>query len=210
MIYQIDPSAISDMVGMYRLGMTVDEIASFVGYKRDVVLGRLKKSGVQLRRPGTRIGSPAWNKDQVYSSDQKARLNMSGLLKGRAWNRGLSGHLSKDALRKMSEAHTGKCREQSSHWKGGVSFTNPRKAEAPRYKAWRSAVFERDNFTCQKCGTRSGNGGRAYLEAHHIRPFSKFPEFRYDVNNGITLCLECHAIEDKYRGRFVKIGACLV
>lgn len=52
---------------------------------------------------------------------------------------------------------------------------------------WRKSVFERDNYTCQECGKRGG-----LLEAHHIKPFAYFPESRYDLNNGKTLCLECH------------------
>jgi 5-methylcytosine-specific restriction endonuclease McrA len=56
------------------------------------------------------------------------------------------------------------------------------------YKAWRKAVFERDNWTCQMC---SGRGG--ILQADHIKPFALFPELRFDVSNGRTLCLDCHS-----------------
>lgn len=56
------------------------------------------------------------------------------------------------------------------------------------YKRWRFDVFARDKFTCQECGDdRGGN-----LNAHHIRPFANYPELRFDVANGITLCETCH------------------
>ena len=55
------------------------------------------------------------------------------------------------------------------------------------YRIWRTAVFERDSFTCQLCRKVGGK-----LNAHHIKPFAKCPDLRTDINNGITLCEECH------------------
>jgi 5-methylcytosine-specific restriction endonuclease McrA len=58
---------------------------------------------------------------------------------------------------------------------------------------WRSAVYLRDNYTCQKCGQR---GGR--LNAHHVKPFKDFPELAFDVSNGQTLCVPCHKETDTF------------
>lgn len=58
--------------------------------------------------------------------------------------------------------------------------------------------FERDSYTCQKCQARSGNGRTFYLQAHHIKSFAQFPDLRYQIDNGITLCKKCHQeIESK-------------
>lgn len=62
----------------------------------------------------------------------------------------------------------------------------------PEYKLWRLAVYQRDKFACKKCGKKLSKGRK--IQAHHIRRWSDFPELRYNVNNGITLCWDCHKI----------------
>jgi 5-methylcytosine-specific restriction endonuclease McrA len=60
-------------------------------------------------------------------------------------------------------------------------------------REWRKAVFERDEYTCIICKQKGGK-----LNADHIKPFKAFPELRYDINNGRTLCIECHKKTDSY------------
>lgn len=62
------------------------------------------------------------------------------------------------------------------------------------YRFWRESVFARDNYTCQHCGARNGNGSEVHLQAHHKKSYAKFPSFRFDINNGQTLCEKCHSI----------------
>jgi hypothetical protein len=54
------------------------------------------------------------------------------------------------------------------------------------YQNWRKSVFERDGHKCLHCGNNK------YLHAHHIEPYFRCPEKRYDVHNGQTLCRSCH------------------
>jgi hypothetical protein len=56
-----------------------------------------------------------------------------------------------------------------------------------QYTDWRKGVFDRDNYTCQRCNVRGGS-----LEAHHIKPFKDYFDLRYEQTNGITLCKKCH------------------
>ena len=80
-----------------------------------------------------------------------------------------------------------------THYKWDLRFTEEerklrRKFYSQSTTIWRKSVFGRDDFTCQKCGDNKGG----YLNAHHILPWSKFPEARFDVDNGVTLCRSCH------------------
>ncbi len=65
----------------------------------------------------------------------------------------------------------------------------------PEYKAWRQAVFERDNYTCQICGQVGG-----ILNAHHIERYRNNIERRTDITNGVTLCERCHKLLHKKEG----------
>lgn len=55
------------------------------------------------------------------------------------------------------------------------------------YKRWREAIYERDGYACRVCG-RSTAG----LNAHHLYSYDDYPDKRFDLDNGITLCPRCH------------------
>jgi len=96
----------------------------------------------------------------------------------------------------MRLAHQG---EKSYLWKGGVTSENQLLRKSSKFKEWRKKVFERDNWTCQKCGRRTKIGIRITLHPHHIKPLAKYPRLVYKVDNGITLCKECHLKEHKHK-----------
>jgi hypothetical protein len=97
--------------------------------------------------------------------------------------------------RKMSEARKG---DKWYTWKGGITKINLAARNGVEYKLWREAVFARDNWTCIHCGIRSCKGVQAILHADHIKPFAYYPELRFDINNGRTLCKPCHLKTDTY------------
>jgi len=70
-------------------------------------------------------------------------------------------------------------------------------------RKWRKDVFERDDYTCQECGKKGG-----YLQAHHIKGWTEYPDLRRDLNNGVTLCIDCHKKTDNYgaKGQNFKRG----
>lgn len=79
-------------------------------------------------------------------------------------------------------------------WQGGKTEERTRIMQSLEYKLWRKCVFTRDNYTCVLCGcNKSGS-----LEADHIKRFSEYPELRFSVENGRTLCTDCHRQTNNY------------
>lgn len=92
---------------------------------------------------------------------------------------------------KISKALKGK---NNGNWRGGISYTRNTRRDR-RHHIWRKLVFERDDYTCQNCKARNGNGKKIELESHHIKPFAYYPKLRYKISNGLTLCKKCHKQE---------------
>ena len=110
-----------------------------------------------------------WNKGKKGIQ----KVNSGSFQKGHStWNKGLKGYMA-GAL--------------NNKWKGGILQGVRKIRRSTELKDWRIKVFERDNYTCQKCDVKGTK-----LNAHHIKLFAKYPELRFDVNNGITLCNDCH------------------
>jgi hypothetical protein len=121
------------------------------------------------------------------------------------WNRGRKevraetlrrqrvSHLDKkqSAETVAKRTHTG---DKSPNWRGGITPLNKMMRKSVEYRLWREAVFARDNWVCQKC---TGRG--CFLHPHHILNFSRYPELRFAIDNGYTLCRKCHmAFHNKY------------
>jgi len=78
--------------------------------------------------------------------------------------------------------------ENAYKWKGGLTEINLLERNRKEAIEWRKSVFERDDYACQLCGDNKGHN----LNAHHIKHWAKYKELRFDINNGITLCKNCH------------------
>jgi hypothetical protein len=77
--------------------------------------------------------------------------------------------------------------KNNPNWRGGINSEVSKIRNGDEYKKWRTNVFERDQYICQLCNKNNNT-----LNAHHIKTFSKYPELRLIVSNGITLCCKCH------------------
>lgn len=60
--------------------------------------------------------------------------------------------------------------------------------KSPDYQRWRQEVRQRDKNTCRVCGVHHN------LHIHHIKPLDKYPEFAIELDNGLTLCGNCHSL----------------
>ena len=79
---------------------------------------------------------------------------------------------------------------KNANWKGGVTPQNKIIRHSIEYRLWRESVFARDGWKCKGCKKVGGK-----LNAHHIKPFARFPELRFAIDNGVTLCTDCHKKE---------------
>jgi 5-methylcytosine-specific restriction endonuclease McrA len=139
------------------------------------------------------IGRTPWNKGKTIKDDPRIKKTAQSEATGLTF-RGRKH--TPETRRKISETAKAK-REQHHLWRGGVSDINKKIRNGVEYKLWRDSVFERDKYTCIWCGQKGGK-----LNADHIKPFALFPELRFAIDNGRTLCVECHKKTDTYAQQY--------
>lgn len=175
-------------------------------------------------RKGSKHSIESRKKLSIYRRGKKAseetkikmREFISKALKGRVftaeWKKNLkigaknrkSHPLSDEHKKKISEKHKGKkftpeqraklCGKNHPNWKGGLTSLTRKIRNSLEYKLWRKAVLQRDDYSCIWCG-RTIN-----LHVDHIKPFALYPELRFAIDNGRTLCFDCHKTTPTYGG----------
>jgi 5-methylcytosine-specific restriction endonuclease McrA len=116
---------------------------------------------------------------------------------------------NKCAHNDMPNYYTGKFGRNHPRWRE-IKKTSLRETirKSYTYRNWRTMIFKRDDYTCQRCGKRG-----CYLEVHHKIPFAVILDENkilnveeafnfqplWSLDNGTTYCLNCHGIEDKQR-----------
>jgi hypothetical protein len=148
------------------------------------------------------------HKDKLSESHKKSRPHMVGFKhtdesKHKMRMVKLGKIMSEETKNKISNKLKGIIRDENyydylkgdkSHlWKGGITSFNDVIRKSTKMKKWIKKILIRDDYTCQICFKIGGN-----LEVHHIKSFSEYPELRFIINNGITLCKSCHIKTDNY------------
>lgn len=180
--------------------LTIREIAAVVGMSKSWVGLYAKRHGIDRKPPKSKTRSAsikkAWvarkkagwtspMKGKKYPPEVRARM---GSKKGQPARR--RGPRSAAERKRISEG----TRRNALRGKECPAYKDGKLAErrglrfSRQAKRWRYDVFLRDAFTCQDCGDdRGGN-----LQAHHIKAWADYPDLRFDIENGITLCRSCH------------------
>lgn len=130
----------------------------------------------------------------------------NGRTRSKKWKKDMSlkmkniGHRPPSQLGKKRSVETrlrmssSKSGSKSSLWRGGLTKINTLIRSSLEYRLWREAVFARDQYTCVFGGKDHGNK----IQADHIKPFALFPELRFAIDNGRTLCEDCHKKTDTF------------
>lgn len=159
-------------------------------------LGSKATDETKLKMRLSHLGQNTWSKGSKKSKETKEKMSIAK--KGKKPN----SHGKKQSIETIEKRVSHFKGKNHWNWKNGVSTENQKIRHSREMRLWREAVFERDNFVCIWCGQIGGK-----LEADHIKPFSLFPELRFAIDNGRTLCRECHKTTDTYmvKSRWKKI-----
>lgn len=156
--------------------------------RKKISLSKMGEKNPNFCKPGTCLG-----RKQTEEQRRKIKLARSKQIITDEHKKKISEGL------KLAYAIGIRKREDCHFYIDGRSPRNRIIKKSFKYRNWRTSVFKRDNYTCRHCLKRGGE-----LQAHHIKPQSLFPELRFSIENGLTLCRPCHLKTDTWGLRISK------
>lgn len=99
-------------------------------------------------KKGLQVG---WNKGKHLSQETKNKIRDVNIKMGK---RPPSQLGTKQSEHQKSIARERWLGNKNPMWKGGITPINAKIRNSKEYADWRTAVYKRDNYTCQGCGDR--------------------------------------------------------
>lgn len=147
-------------------------------------------------------GQTAWNKGIPQTEEVKKKLSESlkVISKEKGFGQWMTGKKDSLEARRSKSIAAKRVIAEGRHnfYVDGRTPLNKALRSSYQYRLWREAVFKRDNWTCQGegCGKRG-----CKLNADHIKSWRNFPELRFAIDNGQTLCVPCHEKTPNFKGK---------
>lgn len=209
---------------LYSEGRSIPEIALITGvpastlfdWRRELKVPKNRRSSYVTAELRERIsksasrdpdgGAKLWAA-RLYVENLLSTTEIAGILHVTAttvseWLRKMNVRIRTEyTLRERERLREANLGEKRWNWKGGITPDRVRLRTSLDMKLVRECCFERGNYTCRSCGSRGGK-----LNAHHIWPFQRFPEWKFEVWNLLTLCKQCHDAFHKAAGGHVRVA----
>lgn len=198
----------SELVRLYvHENLTIRQIYARVRMSPNTIIRRLHEAGVPRRGQSIAVSAKLKDRDWLYRRYIEDRASTPEIAKelgcaNRTVGMWLARHKIKARAVGSEKGHSRNNPEEvrikmraakrdkfigadNPNWRGGIALKDP---ERNRYrsKMWVKAVKDRDGWKCIQCDSTDR------LHAHHIKRWVDYPELRYDTENGVTLCYECH------------------
>jgi 5-methylcytosine-specific restriction endonuclease McrA/transposase-like protein len=203
---------LSSLKEKYESGMTFAEIAAETGINKRTLARWFKDAGIKARKVGQR-GNQARLNDVAWLTDQYVTKQMSCAQIGREL--GCTEETANRALKRagipVRRFNTGRkfpevgarhsvwlkgrfTGSKNPNWRGNAVKRYKRERSSYEAKKWSLDVRARDGHKCVECGATER------LHAHHIKEWRRNKAARYELSNGVTLCVVCH--QRKHRNQF--------
>lgn len=91
----------------------------------------------------------------------------------------------------------GKCKPHGkNHPRYNENFDRYNRRDSIECKNWAKEIYKLDNYKCICCGNKKS------LNAHHLDAWSEFPDKRFEISNGVTLCSDIDGCHKKFHDEY--------
>lgn len=174
--------------------MTTRQISKYIGLSYNKVSEWLKKYDIEIRY-GSEAIKTQWinNNERRKMTSEMAKKNLNTKESREKCKKAMQTeeYKLKQSISKMGEKNGmwRVCGDKHHNW--DINRTHEKRCierKTTKDHIWRSTIFKRDNRICCKCNKDKVSR----MVVHHINSYDIYESQRYDINNGIVMCEECH------------------